>query len=120
MQDRRAEVRMLCADLVEVCWQDEQRRPQQTTALLEDISRAGACLQLEMPIPTGASLRILCGTDHLEGTVRYCMYREIGYMVGVRFAAGSEWSRVEFEPDHLLDPEKLTQPKTPRVGKRVN
>lgn len=120
MQERRAEMRMLCADLVEVRWQDEQHRSRQSTALLEDISRAGACLQTEMPIPTGVSLRMLCGAEHLEGTVRYCVYREIGYLVGVQFDAGSEWSRVEFEPEHLLDPEKLTQPKVARAGKRVN
>ncbi len=115
MRERRSEVRMLCADLVEVCWEDEEHQPQQATAVLEDISRAGACLQFEVPLPTGTSVRIACGGEHLQATVRYCVYREIGYVVGVQFEAGSQWSPQEFHPEHMLDPLRLTRP-----GKKPN
>ena len=107
MQDRRAEIRMLCADLVEVCWKDEENRVRKATALLEDISRAGACLQFEVAVAVGTCVHLFCGKEALEGKVRYCVYREIGYLVGVQFARGNQWSRREFEPDHLLDLEKM-------------
>ena len=107
MQERRTEVRSLCADMVDVTWRDGLGRSRGTTALLEDISRSGACLQFEMPVPPGTEVRIACPQGPLEGIVRYCMYREIGYFVGVQFEDGSEWSRQEFEPQHLLDLEHL-------------
>lgn len=107
MQERRSDVRLLCADMVDVNWQDRLGRERQTTALLEDISRTGACLQFEVPVPLGTILRIACTQGALEGVVRYCCYREIGYFVGVQFAEDSQWSRQEFEPQHLLDLERL-------------
>ncbi len=107
MQERRSEVRLLCADMVQVKWQDRLGRPRQASALLEDISRSGACLQFEIPVPLGTELRIACGNEMLEGEVRYCAYREIGYFVGVQFSEHSKWSRQQFEPQHLLDLERL-------------
>src|ERR1035438_4115997 len=56
MQERRTEIRMLCADVVETCWTDRDGETQRASALLEDISPSGACLQLEMAVPLGVSL----------------------------------------------------------------
>src|ERR1700684_990332 len=47
MQRSRDEVRMLCADMVEVCWKDSAGSKHKAAALLEDISRSGMCLQFE-------------------------------------------------------------------------
>src|ERR1035438_10267612 len=47
MDDRRSEVRMLCADMVEVRWRDRLGHQRGTTAILEDICPSGACLQVE-------------------------------------------------------------------------
>ncbi len=107
MQERRSEVRLLCADMVEVKWQDRLGRERQATALLEDISRSGACLQFEIPVPIGTRLSISCAREVLEAAVRYCVYREIGYFVGVQFSEASLWSRSQFEPQHMLDLERL-------------
>ncbi len=107
MHERRSEVRLLCADMVEVKWQDRLGRPRQATALLEDISRSGACLQFEIPVPLGTQLQISCAREVLQGVVRYCAYREIGYFVGVQFSEDSQWSRQQYEPQHLLDLERL-------------
>src|SRR5579871_5604483 len=115
MQDRRAALRMLCADLVQVYWEDGEHRAHETTALLEDISPTGACLQFEVPLPAGTGVRLFCGKEALEGKVRYCVYRDIGYLVGVEFAKGCHWSRQEFEPQHLLDLTGLTHSR-----KKVN
>jgi hypothetical protein len=93
--------------MVDVGWVDAHGRARQATALLEDIARSGACLQFEIPVPMGAVLRISCPQGVLEGVVRYCAYREIGYFVGVQFAETSKWSRQEYQPRHMLDLERL-------------
>ena len=103
MQERRSEVRLLCADMVQVCWEDQQGRKQTSSALLEDISVSGACLQTEVPVPLGVQLQWQTPAREYSGTVRYCEYREIGYFVGVALDASSKWSRKTFRPRHLLD-----------------
>ncbi len=107
MHERRFQHRMLCADLVNVHWTDEEGRTRRAVANLEDIALSGACLQLDEPIPLHARLKILTPKGPLEGSVRYCVYREIGYFIGVRFTAGSTWSRKSFKPQHLFDPRRL-------------
>ncbi len=109
---------MLCADVVQARWKDAKGRSRRSTALLEDISRRGACLQLEHPIPLGAAVELHCQQQRLAGTVRYCVYREVGYFAGIEFEEGSEWSREQFQPQHLLDLKKLMARRGPR--KRVN
>jgi hypothetical protein len=107
MQEKRFQHRMLCADLVNVHWTDEDGHTRRAVANLEDISLSGACLQLDEPIHLHASLRILTPNGALVGSVRYCVYREIGYFIGVQFNAGSTWSRKTFKPQHLFDPRRL-------------
>jgi PilZ domain len=107
MQERRSEVRMLCADVVEVSWKDEKGRKRKATGLLEDISASGACLQLETPVPMGAAIRWDCPKQPFTGTVQYCVYREIGYFVGVEFDPTTKWSKRRYRPQHLLDLSQL-------------
>jgi hypothetical protein len=98
---------MLCADLVEVCWKGATGKATKARAVLEDISASGACFQLEVPVPLGAVLRWRCTKKELAGVVRYCVYREIGYFVGVQFDPTSRWSKAKYHPRHLLDLEKF-------------
>ena len=107
MGDRRAESRLLCADMVEVHWTPPSGKSKQAIALLEDISPSGACLQLEIELPVGTEVSWNSSRSEFRGFVRYCEFREIGYFVGVQFAAGSSWSRSSYEPQHLLDVEDL-------------
>ena len=107
MDDLRSESRLMCADMVKVQWKDKVGRTRHSTVLLEDISPRGACLQFEWPVPIGAPMQILCHRGQLEGTVRYCTFREIGYFVGIEFGEDSRWARRQFEPQHLLDVPKL-------------
>ena len=115
MVDRRDEVRMLCADMVSIQWKDKSGRDKNMVANLEDISLSGACLQLDLPIPLHTLIKISyqngnaeeTGLGRLEGVVHYCVYREIGYFVGVRFGEGFRWSQKEFKPLHLVDPRRL-------------
>jgi len=61
------------------------------------------CLQFEIPMSIGTHVEVHCPGDNLAGVVRYCVYREIGYFVGIELEASNKWSREDFEPQHLLD-----------------
>ena len=111
MQERRTEFRMLCADMLDVTWTDRAGRERQSTALLEDISPSGACLQFESPVPPETPIRLQCADRTLDGKVCYCVYREIGYFVGVEFMPGNRWSRRSYEPQHFLDLQQLLSKK---------
>lgn len=107
MIERRAEVRLLCADLVEVRWKDKTGHMRKGIANLEDISRCGVCLQLDDPIPVDTVVTVRHAKTHLKGNVRYCLFRETGYFVGVQLAPDSRWSPSQYRPRHLLDPRRL-------------
>ncbi len=110
---------MLCADLVDVQWKDKTGRTRRAVANLEDISLSGACLQLDLPIPLNTNLRIGHPNGEFQGRIRYCVYREIGYFLGVQFEPGVKWSRRSFKPMHLLDPRKLVPREKPN-GEAAN
>jgi hypothetical protein len=98
---------MLCADMVEVFWKDHGGKWSIVTGLLEDISPSGACLQLDDAVPLGVEIRWRSRQNEFGGRVRYCLYREIGYFIGVEFASGFRWSERSFRPQHLLDLQKF-------------
>jgi hypothetical protein len=106
-QERRTEPRMLCADMVEVRWKERSGKQRQATALLEDISPLGACLQLDAPVPVGVEIGWDSPKQFFGGLVRYCVYREIGYFVGVEFEKSTRWSERAYKPQHLLDLRQL-------------
>jgi hypothetical protein len=109
MDERRSETRMMCADMVEVRWRDRSGKECRAIAILEDISASGACLQLELPIPLGVEIQWDATRHQFQGHVRYCVYREIGYFVGVEFDASFKWSKKAFRPKHFLDPQTLVK-----------
>jgi hypothetical protein len=67
------------------------------------------CIQLDIQLATGTVVRISYPKGDFTGIVRYCLFREIGYFVGVQFDAGCKWSRNHFKPQHLLDPRVLAK-----------
>ena len=107
MLDRRSETRLMCADMVEVQWTEDSGDVRACTALLEDISPSGACLQLDSPLALDKTLVIQYRKGRLEGSVCYCFFKDIGYWVGVQFKSKKKWSKKDFRPKHLLDPRKL-------------
>ncbi|MBI1787090.1 MAG: PilZ domain-containing protein [Acidobacteria bacterium] len=111
---------MLCADLVNVRWKDKTGRGRKCTAILEDISSSGACLQLDAPVPVNTVVRISYPKGQLEGAVRYCVYRDIGYFIGLQFAADSKWSRRQFQPQHMLDLQRLLGRAIRTAGRRIS
>jgi PilZ domain len=111
---------MLCADLVDFQWKDQSGRSRRGVANLEDISLSGACLQIERPVPLGCTVRITYPNGELTGRVKYCVFREIGYFLGVEFDPGNRWSQRDFRPRHLLDPRRLVTRASNRLkGQRT-
>lgn len=115
--DRRAEPRLWCSELVHLWIKPSVggRWRRSGTGVLEDISRSGACLNLEGPIHQGTLVRIKHPEWKAEGEVRYCLYKEDGYFVGVYFDEQSRWSETGFRPGHLLDPSQV-KPRPPKAG----
>lgn len=116
MQNRRNENRLLCAELVEITYRDAAARQTRLVVNLEDISLAGACLQTETRVPDGTSVCIRYGEGDLPGTVRYCVFRDSSYFLGIQFEEGCTWSQTRFKPEHLFDPRELVE----RVLERMN
>ena len=120
MDERRIEPRMLCAELVELRWRDKHGFERREMAHLEDISLSGACLQAEKPFVRGTALTIHYGNGELVGTIRYCLYRDWGYFLGVGFTGKCKWSSRHFKPQHLLDPRTLVARASRKPSTRPN
>jgi len=103
MKERRLENRFLCADLVQINWVTGPGEFRRAEGVLEDISRLGACVQVEEAVPLGALISITAGETWLSGCVTYCEHREYGYFVGIHFADDTTWSSSTFEPQHLTN-----------------
>ncbi|MFN0104530.1 MAG: hypothetical protein ACKV2U_20885 [Bryobacteraceae bacterium] len=109
MADKRIEPRLMCADLVDIEWRDGNGRKQRTVANLEDISAMGACLQVETEIPLRTSVQMTVMKNRYVGDIRYCVFREFGYFLGVQFQPGVKWNSRSFKPLHLFDPRTLME-----------
>lgn len=107
MLDKRLEPRLLCADMVGLSWKEKGGRARKSVVNLEDISFCGACVQVNSPIALGTPVRMAHAKGELAGFVKYCVFREIGYFIGIEFEPGTRWSQKSFEPQHLLDPRQL-------------
>jgi hypothetical protein len=118
MKERRTEARLLCADLLDVHWTDKSGRSHSALANLEDISITGACLQVDVPVPEETLLLIDHPKADLAGRVRYCVFRETGYFLGVQFEPGFRWTLRNFRPKHLLDPRRLVALSVKRSNKK--
>jgi len=107
MAEKRIEPRLMCADLVDIEWRDSQGRLHNGVANLEDISAMGAGLQVEQEIPLRTMVKMTVMDVEYVGEVRYCVFREFGYFLGLQFQAGMKWNSRTFKPLHLFDPRRL-------------
>ncbi len=115
MQERRTDTRLLCADLIELIWDDATGQERRRIANLEDISRSGMSLQLEVPIHVGTSIRVRSGEQEFVGIVRYALYRDHAYFLGIELNQNSQWSARMFVPQHLLDPREAVRRPLSRI-----
>jgi len=109
MAEKRIEPRLMCADLVDIEWRDSKGRVQSAVANLEDISPMGAGLQVENEIPLRTIVRMTVMEVEYVGEVRYCVFREYGYFLGIQFEPGVKWNSRTFKPLHLFDPRRLLE-----------
>jgi hypothetical protein len=114
MAQKRSDPRYMCAELVNILIRNEDQTVEEAIANLEDISRSGACVQLEAAVRVGADIEIVCSKCRFKGKVRNCRYVETGYDVGVAFDHPGDWDAGRYEPAHLLPIETgLTQVTAP-------
>jgi hypothetical protein len=99
MNERRVEQRFMCSDLVTV---QLENQGDMMVANLEDISPSGACLEMQQAVPADVMMILNCAGCRFRGKVRYCVFNESGYQVGVNLL-DCKWSRQAYEPKHLLD-----------------
>ena len=107
-----AEPRLLCSDLVTLLLHGPRVATRELTAVLEEISVHGACVQLEDAIPLETSVRFLfarsAGGNDLTGTVIRCAQQPgLGYFAEIQFSPGCTWSPELYRPMHLFDPRDL-------------
>ena len=62
---------------------------------------------MEAKVPQGTAVTIHYGDCKLVGVVRYCIFRDGGYFLGVQLEEGCKWSSQHFRPQHLIDPRDL-------------
>jgi PilZ domain len=105
--EQRIDPRMMCAELVVLHWHDKAGRRHRDVANLEDISLSGACVQLERPVQKGTHITVNYGGGEMPATVRYCLYRDLAYFLGLQFDDGCRWSTKRFRPQYMLDPREL-------------
>jgi hypothetical protein len=109
MLDRRFEPRMLCADIVDIRWEDPKTgRLRHTTGNLDDISKSGACLLIDCIIPAKTPLQIAHSRGELTGKVIYWVWQELGYVIGVRFDPDCPWSQENYQPPASIRPLALS------------
>lgn len=104
----------MCAQLVRLRPSGKGASQKGVTAILEDISSGGACVQVEERVATGATVMLVIGRHRFPAAVRYCVFRDTGYFVGLQFDSGIHWSRETVAPEHLLDPREVKgKPRPP-------
>jgi hypothetical protein len=118
MDDKRADYRLLCSELVDVSWTDHRGRLRTGLGNMEEISHSGTCLFMDEPVSSGSVLRILHSTVEFQGLVRYCKHREFGYFLGVEFFAGCRRRPAIHQAEHLVDLRTLADRRAKRVVRR--
>jgi hypothetical protein len=109
MKERRNESRYLCADLVRIEWQASGEDFRSEGALLEDISAFGGCVQVDHPIPLGATMLLWIRDTVFAGHVCFCVFRDYGYFVGMQFSKDTKWNSETVVPNHLTNLEELVE-----------
>ena len=103
LRNRRIDSRYLCADLVRVDWIAGEDDTRSIEGVIDDISHSGASLELEEPLPSGASVVIWLHDAFFAGLVRYCVFRDYTYLAGVEFSSSTPWTAGAVQPEHLTN-----------------
>jgi len=70
---------------------------------LEEIGERMAVVVTESAVPAGSRVHIACKSHVLRGVAKSCKFdRLLGYLVEIRLAPASRWTRDWFVPEHLV------------------
>jgi len=95
--------RYLCSHLVTLRWDDQTRLMN-----LEEISRDFALLESDEAVPCGVLAEMSAGNARFIGSVTHVEQHEFGWKVDFRFSPLTPWTIENFQPQHMLDPARLT------------
>jgi hypothetical protein len=104
--ERRASRRLLCSDLVQLQWVDSGGASCQEIAILENLSLSGLGLFIGVSVPEGIEVQIVANHIQLMGRVQQCVFRENGYIIGLKLDSNFQWTQQpggNFLPAHMLD-----------------
>jgi hypothetical protein len=107
VRNRRSANRLLCSDLITVRWAAGRGIVRQEAAVIEDYSPVGASLSIEIKIEQGTAITLQTEWESFGALVVHCQWRDHGYLLGIEF----DQPRLDddsFVPDHLLDPNELS------------
>lgn len=100
--EKRRVARKMCSDLAEVSFQDQTGRRICDIGVIEDVGSYGISISMNLPVPVDSDVEVQIKDFRTRARVRYCNLTDYSFQVGLEFAAGYEWSREKWEPDHLL------------------
>ena len=92
MNDRRFDVRVPVADTVSLSWTDQAGQKQHIPADLADISRSGVSVRSQRAVRVGVALFLGYQDQKLAGKVTHCVSAASGYLLGIEFEDGYQWS----------------------------
>ncbi len=109
-KERRREPRHLCSHLLEVIAASGRQE-----AVLEDLSPEGAAvaLMVEKAIEAATVVELSAPDFHARAEVRYCLPRDGGFRLGLRFMEGFRWQPGVWQPEHLWLPPESDTPTSP-------
>lgn len=72
---------------------DHTGTAQVVRAKVVDASRAGACLETDVPVETRSFVQLMVDDPRFmsAASVRYCQRKKLRYAVGIEFTGGAEW-----------------------------
>jgi hypothetical protein len=115
MKKHRLDSRLLCADLVGVCWTDKTGLPHSEIANLEAISVYGASLVLDVGVAPGTIVKLCTPRGSFDAAIRECHHEpDFGFAMHVELADRSRWSQRGYRPRHLFDPSGLERREAQR------
>ena len=102
--ERRGQKRLLCSELVQICWTGPQGTRHEEIVVLENLSSGGLGLFTGVALQEGTNVRVLVNQRELSAEVRHCVSQGHGHLVGLALDPGSKWTNSDGQaPEHLLD-----------------
>jgi PilZ domain-containing protein len=92
MGERRFDIRLALAEIVDVVGKEPDGQTHHWAAHLVNISGSGARLRTQRPVQVGTTIVFAYQNQELTGKVRHCALRKPDYFLGIEFEPGCRWS----------------------------